>query len=205
MKLATKFLAAAGLAMVLSSKPVLAGDGKTFKDKVVVEDARKWWGASLSTGWDSLYMFRGVNVLRFNQDGQKQQYGSSLYWTQLNVSFMPTDKDTITLGTWMAFGIGHSNYKELDVTANYTHAFNYLLSRGVNVVAQLVAKREVDGRPRYSVSCNTDITVDLLKVRRAGGANSGNSTSGPSSTPANSSAARSPSPGMNGSSELTWP
>jgi acyl-CoA hydrolase len=27
----------------------------------------------------------------------------------------------------------------------------------------------VDGAPRYSLSCNTDITVDLLKVRRAGG------------------------------------
>ncbi|WP_204314395.1 hypothetical protein, partial [Klebsiella aerogenes] len=45
------------------------------------------------------------------------------------------------------------------------------LSRGVNVVAQLVAKRVVDGQPRYSLSCNTDITVDLLKVRRAGAAN----------------------------------
>ena len=35
-------------------------------------------------------------------------------------------------------------------------------------LAQLVAKRVVDGRPEYSLSCNTDITVDLLKARRAG-------------------------------------
>src|SRR5476649_670328 len=97
MKLATKILVLAGMASMLVTKPMLAGDGKTFKDKVVVEEARKWWGASLSTGWDSLYMFRGVNVLRFGNSG-KQQYGSSLYWTQLNLSFMPTANDTITLG-----------------------------------------------------------------------------------------------------------
>jgi len=125
MKLATKILVVAGMAAMLVTKPLLAGDGKTFKDKVVVEEARKWWGASLSTGWDSLYMFRGVNVLRFGDSG-KQSYGSSLYWTQLNLSFMPTANDTITLGSWMAFGIGRTSYKELDLTANYTHTFGDL-------------------------------------------------------------------------------
>ena len=69
-------------------------------------------------------------------------------------------------GRWLGSPTAQQNY----ISANYTHAFNYLLSRGVNVVAQLVAKRVVDGAPRYSLSCNTDITVDLLKVRRAGGA-----------------------------------
>ena len=50
------------------------------------------------------------------------------------------------------------------ISANYTHAAGYLLERGVNVVAQLVA-REGD---RYSLSCNTDITLDLLDARKAG-------------------------------------
>lgn len=50
------------------------------------------------------------------------------------------------------------------ISANYTHAAGYLLDRGVNVVAQLVA-REGD---RYSLSCNTDITLDLLAARQAG-------------------------------------
>ncbi len=68
-------------------------------------------------------------------------------------------------GRWLGSPTAQQNY----ISANYTHAFNYLLSRGANVVAQLVAKRVVDGVPRYSLSCNTDITVDLLKVRRAGG------------------------------------
>ena len=69
-------------------------------------------------------------------------------------------------GRWLGSPLAQQNY----ISANYTHAFNYFLARGVNVVAQLVAKRVVDGAPRYSLSGNTDITVDLLKVRRAGGA-----------------------------------
>ena len=71
-------------------------------------------------------MFRGVNVLRFDQDGNEQKYGSSLYWTQVNVSFMPTENDTITLGGWMAFGLGNTNYKEFDATVNYVHTFGDL-------------------------------------------------------------------------------
>jgi acyl-CoA hydrolase len=51
------------------------------------------------------------------------------------------------------------------ISANYTHALSYVLQRGVNVVAQLVARQ--DGR--LSLSCNTDITLDLLARRRAGG------------------------------------
>ena len=127
MKSITRILVAAGMAAALLSKPAFAGDGKTtLQEKVVVEEERKWWGASLSTGWDSLYMFRGVNVLRFDQDGNEQKYGSSLYWTQVNVSFMPTENDTITFGGWMAFGIGNTNYKEFDATVNYVHTFGDL-------------------------------------------------------------------------------
>jgi hypothetical protein len=127
MKSITGMLAAVGIAGLLLSRPALAGEGKkTLQENVAVEEARKWWGASLSTGWDSLYMFRGLNVLRFDQDGNKQSYGSSLYWTQVNVSFMPTENDTITLGSWMAFGIGDTRYKEYNATVNYVHTFGDL-------------------------------------------------------------------------------
>lgn len=122
MKLATKIVVAVGLAAVLASKPLLAGDGKTFKEKVIVEEeTTKWWGAALSTGWDSLYMFRGVNVLRGNQD-----YGSSLYWTDLNFTWNITDNDFLNVGAWQAFGIGNSSYKETDVYVTYTHTFGNL-------------------------------------------------------------------------------
>ena len=115
---------AVGLVLI---QPALAGEGKkTLQENVAVEETRKWWGASVSTGWDSLYMFRGVNVLRFDQDGNKQRYGSSLYWAQVNVSFMPTENDTITLGSWMAFGLTNSRYKEYNATVNYVHTFGDL-------------------------------------------------------------------------------
>ncbi|HEY5770586.1 MAG TPA: hypothetical protein VIS71_12145 [Terrimicrobium sp.] len=122
-----RILVAVGMAGLFFTTPLIAGDGKTLQEKVVVEEeARKWWGASLSTGWDSLYMFRGVNVLRFDQDGNQQKYGSSLYWTQVSVSFMPTENDTITLASWMAFGIGNTNYKEYNAIVNYVHTFGDL-------------------------------------------------------------------------------
>src|SRR5439155_11991277 len=54
------------------------------------------------------------------------------------------------------------------ISANYTHAAPYLLARGLNVITQLVARRVVDGAARYSLSCNTDTTLDLLRARAQG-------------------------------------
>jgi hypothetical protein len=67
-------------------------------------------------------------------------------------------------GQWLHNPLAQQHY----ISANYTHAASYLLARGLNVVAQLVAKKIVDGAPRYSLSCNTDTTLDILKARREG-------------------------------------
>jgi acyl-CoA hydrolase len=67
-------------------------------------------------------------------------------------------------GSWLHVPFVQQHY----VSANYTHAASYILAEGVNVVTQLVAKRVVDGVPRYSLSGNTDITLDLLRARREG-------------------------------------
>jgi acyl-CoA hydrolase len=53
------------------------------------------------------------------------------------------------------------------ISANYTHALGAVLQRGVNVVGQLVAKRVRNGATRYSLSCNPDITLDLLAMRQS--------------------------------------
>jgi acyl-CoA hydrolase len=50
--------------------------------------------------------------------------------------------------------------------ANYTHAARDLLERGVNVVTQLVARRDDSDRQLLSLSCNPDLTLDLLPVLR---------------------------------------
>jgi hypothetical protein len=67
-------------------------------------------------------------------------------------------------GRWLHVPFAQQHY----ISANYTDASSYLLARGLNVVTQLVAKRVVDGVARYSLSCNTDTTLDILRDRAAG-------------------------------------
>jgi len=66
--------------------------------------------------------------------------------------------------------VGHSQRHY--VSANYSHVARDVAARGVNVIAQLVAKRSVDGRTEYSLGSNPDVTLDLLEhlapQRRAG-------------------------------------
>jgi acyl-CoA hydrolase len=63
-------------------------------------------------------------------------------------------------GRWLNNPVAQQDY----ISANYTHAIHYLIDRGVNVIAQLVARRG----DRLSLSCNTDITLDLLDARARG-------------------------------------
>jgi Acetyl-CoA hydrolase/transferase C-terminal domain len=67
-------------------------------------------------------------------------------------------------GKWLHVPFAQQHY----ISANYTHAASYLLARGLNVVTQLVARRVVDGITRYSLSCNTDTTLDILRARSEG-------------------------------------
>jgi hypothetical protein len=67
-------------------------------------------------------------------------------------------------GRWLHVPFAQQHY----ISANYTHAASYLLARGLNVVTQLVTKRVVDGATRYSLSCNTDTTLDVLRARGEG-------------------------------------
>jgi hypothetical protein len=67
-------------------------------------------------------------------------------------------------GRWLHVPFAQQHY----ISANYTHAASYLLAHGLNVVTQLVAKRVVDGVTRYSLSCNTDTTLDILRARAEG-------------------------------------
>lgn len=67
-------------------------------------------------------------------------------------------------GKWLRNTYAQQHY----IAANYTHAASYILDHGLNVITQLVAKRVVGGETRYSLSCNTDTTLDLLRARAAG-------------------------------------
>lgn len=65
--------------------------------------------------------------------------------------------------------LGDADAQQNHICANYTHVPEYLLDRGINVIAQLVAAPPMDSAPQaYSASCNTDLTGELLAARRAG-------------------------------------
>lgn len=159
MKLITKLLAATFTTGLFVSSPLLAGEGKSFTEKVLIEtEPEKWWSIELSTGWDSLYIFRGVNILRNDKD-----YGSSLYWTDVNASWSVTPNDTLTVGTWMAFGLDSTDYKELNIYAGYTKTFGDLaVSFGYtfyDVISGPLYSHELNTGVAYTINLPAGITV----------------------------------------------
>lgn len=67
-------------------------------------------------------------------------------------------------GNWLSVPLAQQSY----ISANYTHAGAYVLDSGVNVIAQLVAPPETPDGVTLSLSCNPDLTLDLLAARAAG-------------------------------------
>jgi acetyl-CoA hydrolase/transferase-like protein len=97
-------------------------------------------------------------------------YPDLAYADALHAGALPPNIQVIEFfflaGKWLHMPYAQQHY----ISANYTHAASYLLARGLNVVTQLVAKRVVDGVTRYSLSCNTDTTLDILRARAQGAA-----------------------------------
>ena len=50
------------------------------------------------------------------------------------------------------------------ISSNYTLVSRDLMINGVNVLAQMVSKKTIDGETKYSLSCNTDVTLDLMPL-----------------------------------------
>src|SRR6267154_1669279 len=92
-------------------------------------------------------------------------YPDLAYADALHAGALPPNIQVIEFfflaGRWLNVPFAQQHYS----SANYTLASSYLLARGLNVVTQLVAKRVVDGVTRYSLSCNTDTTLDILRAR----------------------------------------
>jgi acyl-CoA hydrolase len=65
--------------------------------------------------------------------------------------------------------LGNATAQQHYVSSNYTHAARDVVAQGCNVVAQMVARREVDGEVRYSLSSNPDTGLEVVeRLRRAG-------------------------------------
>ncbi len=63
--------------------------------------------------------------------------------------------------------LGNACAQQHYVSSNYTHVVRDMLAAGVNVILQMVAKQEHQGRLSYSLSGNPDLTLDILPQLRA--------------------------------------
>ncbi len=141
----TKSLIALTSAVAISAAPVFAGS-KTFQETVVVQEETPAWGAALSTGYDSLYMFRGVNVLR-DRNGNRDKggnYGDGIFWTDVSATYNITENDSITAGGWMGWGAGNWGYQEFDARLNYVHTIDNL-ALGLGYTLYAVYQDDTDG------------------------------------------------------------
>ena len=68
-------------------------------------------------------------------------------------------------GKFLHNKVAQQNY----ISCNYTHAARDLMSLGINVLAQLVSEKELDGKSWYSLSCNPDLTLDLIRMLKEKG------------------------------------
>ena len=94
-------------------------------------------------------------------------YPELLYAQKLRDGSLPknvhVDEFFLNAGQWRQVPRMQQNY----IPVNYSHVVARLIERGINVIGQLVAK----GEGAYSLSCNPDLTLDLLDARRQGHAN----------------------------------
>src|SRR5437764_1359508 len=67
-------------------------------------------------------------------------------------------------GSYLDSPLAQQNY----ISSNYSHVMRDLVDARINVLAQQVGKMEENGATRYSRSCNTDLTLDIVpRLREA--------------------------------------
>ncbi|WP_223789551.1 acetyl-CoA hydrolase/transferase C-terminal domain-containing protein [Marinicella meishanensis] len=55
------------------------------------------------------------------------------------------------------------------VSSNYTHVARDMVDRHVNIILQMVAVERTDSGLRYSLSCNPDLTLDIIRIAQEKG------------------------------------
>ena len=63
-------------------------------------------------------------------------------------------------GAWLGIEAVQQHY----IAVNYSHVARELAALGVNLIVQQVATRGAAGRSEFSLSCNPDVTLDVLPV-----------------------------------------
>ena len=99
-----------------------------------------------------------------------QGYPELLYARDLIAGRLPSNVEVseffLQAGSYLGNEHAQGNY----ISANYSHVSDYLLEKKVDLVVQMVAHDSEAGSD-LSLSCNPDITLELLSARSAGEAN----------------------------------
>ncbi|MDJ0875002.1 MAG: acetyl-CoA hydrolase/transferase C-terminal domain-containing protein [Desulfobacterales bacterium] len=94
-------------------------------------------------------------------------YPELAYLEPLRTHSLPANVEIVefflTTGKSLNNPVEQQNY----ISSNYTHVVRDLLAMGVNVCAQIVSQEKIDGKTWYSLSCNPDLTPDLVPQMRA--------------------------------------
>jgi len=96
-----------------------------------------------------------------------QDYPELLYARDLIASKLPSNVEVseffLQAGSYLGNAHAQGNY----ISANYSHVSSYLLEKKIDVVMQMVAHNQTAGSD-LSLSCNPDITLELLAARAEG-------------------------------------
>ena len=85
------------------------------------------------------------------------------YLRDLRDGSMPANVELIEFYFRPGSMLGNPRAQQNYVSSNYTHAARDMLRRGVNVVCVMATEKE----GRFSLSCNPDLTDDVVKAMRA--------------------------------------
>ncbi|SNY44259.1 Acyl-CoA hydrolase [Arsukibacterium tuosuense] len=97
----------------------------------------------------------------FGQDYPRLAYADALAAQQLPANISVTEF-YFQSGSMLGNAAAQRHY----VSSNYTHVARDLADRGVNLILQLVARRQTGSGWEYSLSCNPDVTLDLVEELR---------------------------------------
>ncbi len=106
---------------------------------------------------------------RFLQPFLERQFGADYpeldYLADLERGVLPANIRISEFYLQSGSALGNPLRQRHYISTNYTHVAREMRDIGVNVICQLVAARQhSDGTPRYSLSCNPDVTLDLADM-----------------------------------------
>ena len=111
---------------------------------------------------------------RFAEPFLRRQFGDDYpdldYVTAMRKDALPTNIRVHEFYFQSGSMLGSRQAQRDYIGLNYTFVARDLAGAGINVIAQLVARRGVAEEARYSLACNPDVTLDLIERMREAGA-----------------------------------